>query len=222
MSETTPPPWRPGSRFEAMYREDVAAMNNFQDPSQEWRRLFSELLRHVPPGAGRLRRRSDGPRLSQHDLAHGRSDRPRPDGARHHPVHGQGVGRAPQPGGQHRLLASRRLPGRRVPGYIVVQLIGASLGGALRATRGQRLGQLRLELSGGRLLIDERHADGSRADARPGQRDPRARPRVPRTSGYSERSASVATSFWPASGVARFRGPVDEPRSHVRTRPDRR
>ena len=38
-------PWRPSARLEAMWQRDVIGpMDDFQDPSQEWRRLFSELL----------------------------------------------------------------------------------------------------------------------------------------------------------------------------------
>ena len=38
-------PWRPSARLEAMWQRDVVGpMDDFQDPSQEWRRLFSELL----------------------------------------------------------------------------------------------------------------------------------------------------------------------------------
>ncbi len=40
MSDTQ---WHPGSRLEALYDQEVQSMQNFQDPSQEWRRLFSEL-----------------------------------------------------------------------------------------------------------------------------------------------------------------------------------
>ena len=38
-------PWRPSARLEAMWQRDVLGpLDDFQDPSQEWRRLFSELL----------------------------------------------------------------------------------------------------------------------------------------------------------------------------------
>jgi aquaporin Z len=38
-------PWRPSARLEAMWQRDVVGpLDDFQDPSQEWRRLFSELL----------------------------------------------------------------------------------------------------------------------------------------------------------------------------------
>jgi aquaporin Z len=38
-------PWRPSARLEAMWQRDVIKpLDDFQDPSQEWRRLFSELL----------------------------------------------------------------------------------------------------------------------------------------------------------------------------------
>jgi len=38
-------PWRPSARLEAMWQRDVIGpLDDFQDPSQEWRRLFSELF----------------------------------------------------------------------------------------------------------------------------------------------------------------------------------
>jgi aquaporin Z len=38
-------PWRPSARLESMWQRDVIQpLDDFQDPSQEWRRLFSELL----------------------------------------------------------------------------------------------------------------------------------------------------------------------------------
>ena len=66
--------------------------------------------RHVLPGAGRRRRRDDGPGVPGHHQPHGRGRRPGADGAGDHPVHGQGVRCPPQPRGEHRVRAARRLP----------------------------------------------------------------------------------------------------------------
>jgi aquaporin Z len=45
MQQGAPAPWRPSARLEAMWqREVIGPLDDFQDPSQEWRRLFSELL----------------------------------------------------------------------------------------------------------------------------------------------------------------------------------
>ena len=45
MQQGAAEPWRPSARLEAMWqREVIGPLDDFQDPSQEWRRLFSELL----------------------------------------------------------------------------------------------------------------------------------------------------------------------------------
>jgi aquaporin Z len=45
MQQSAGAPWRPSARLEAMWQRDVIGpLDDFQDPSQEWRRLFSELL----------------------------------------------------------------------------------------------------------------------------------------------------------------------------------
>ena len=45
MQQGAAAPWRPSARLEAMWqREVIGPLDDFQDPSQEWRRLFSELL----------------------------------------------------------------------------------------------------------------------------------------------------------------------------------
>jgi len=44
MQQEAAAPWRPSARLEAMWQRDVIGpLDDFQDPSQEWRRLFSEL-----------------------------------------------------------------------------------------------------------------------------------------------------------------------------------
>ena len=45
MQQEAAAPWRPSARLEAMWQRDVIGpLDDFQDPSQEWRRLFSELF----------------------------------------------------------------------------------------------------------------------------------------------------------------------------------
>ena len=45
MSDPSDQPWRPSAVLETMWQRDVVGpMQDFQDPSQEWRRLFSEVL----------------------------------------------------------------------------------------------------------------------------------------------------------------------------------
>ena len=109
----------------------IRPIEDFQDPSQEWRRLFSELLGTfllvlVAAGGGMM-----GAGLPEHDQPYRSGHRAGADGDGDHHVHGQGVGRAPEPGRQHRVRAAPGLPWRRVPGYIIVQLIGATLAALL-------------------------------------------------------------------------------------------
>ncbi len=128
MSETTPPPWRPGSRFEAMYREDVAAMNNFQDPSQEWRRLFSEcfgtfllvlvacgggVMGHAFPNTISRTAAVTAPGLMVLGIIL---------------FMGKVSGAHLNPAVSIAFWLRGDFPAKRVPGYIVLQLIGASLG----------------------------------------------------------------------------------------------
>ena len=64
-------PWRPSARLEAMWQRDVIGpMEDFQDPSQEWRRLFSELLGTFFLVLVAARRRDDGPGVPEHDQPH--------------------------------------------------------------------------------------------------------------------------------------------------------
>ena len=96
------------SHMEALFDRDVMApIQDFQDPSQEWRRLFSELLGTfflvlVACGGGVM-----GQAFPNTISRTAAVTAPGLDGAGRDPVHGQGVGRASQPGGQRRLLAAR-------------------------------------------------------------------------------------------------------------------
>ena len=104
-----------------------SCLKDFTNPSQEWRRLFSELLGTfflvlVAAGGGII-----GQAFPQHDQPHHRGD-------------GAGVmvmaiilfmGRVSGahliPGVSVAFALRGDFPWRRVPGYIVVQLVGATL-----------------------------------------------------------------------------------------------
>ena len=165
-------PWRPSARLEAMWQRDVIGpLDDFQDPSQEWRRLFSELLGTfflvlVACGGGVMGEAFPNtisrtaavtaPGL----MVHG-----------DHPVHGQGVRRPSQSRGEHRVLASRRLPLAARARLHHRPADRCRARGMVRAERDQRLGRLRLQLPGIRVHIHGRVPDGGGADAGPGQRD---------------------------------------------------
>ncbi len=74
------------------------------------------VLRHLPPRARRRRWRDDEPGVPRHHQPPGRGRRARPDGDGDHPLHGPGLGRAPQPGREHRVRAPQRLPVAAGPG----------------------------------------------------------------------------------------------------------
>ena len=130
----------------------IHPIEDFQDPKQEWRRLFSELLGTfflvlVAAGGGMMGQAfpntisrtaavtAPGLMVMAIILFMGKVS-----GAHLNPA----VSLA--------FAARGDFPWRRVPGYIVVQLVGATLA-ALFLQRGhQRLGHVRLELSGRRLL----------------------------------------------------------------------
>jgi aquaporin Z len=128
MSTQAEQPWRPGSRVEALWdREVIAPMEDFQNPSQEWRRLFSELfgtfllvlvacgggvMGHAFPDTISRTAAVTAPGLMVLGIILFMG---RVSGAHLNPVVS--------------IAFSLRgdFPWRRVPGYIVVQLIGAAL-----------------------------------------------------------------------------------------------
>ena len=132
-------------------RDITGPMADFQDPSQEWRRLFSEfygtfLLVLVAAGGGMMSQAF--PNTITRTAAVVRAG---VDGDGDHLVHGQGVGGAPEPGGQPRLLAARRLSVAASAG-LHRRAAGRRDGGSAVPARGdRRVGEIRLELSGGGL-----------------------------------------------------------------------
>ena len=118
----------PRERFVEWFEADlVHPIEDFKNPKQEWRRLFSEALGHVLPGAGRGGRRDDGPGVPGHDL---------PDGGRTAPglmvmaiilFMGKVSGAHLNPAVSLAFAARGDFPWVRVPGYIAVQLVGATL-----------------------------------------------------------------------------------------------
>ena len=178
-------------------------------------------VRDVPAGTRRVWRRRDGTRVSRHDQPHRGSDGARADGAGSHPLHGQGVGSASQPRGQHRVLATRRLP---VEARAGIHRRAADRRGArrlVRTERDQRLGGLRLQLPGSGLLGTRRVPDGSRAHARTGQRDPRNRVRCAEPGRLRRARGRRLHHPRRTVGESDLRR-LDEPGAHVRARPRRR
>jgi hypothetical protein len=138
------------------------------------------VARDVLPGPGRGGRR-DGQRPLRRPGGplHRAGGRPGPDGGRRHLVHGRGLRRPPEPGGQRRVRAARRLPletsarlhRRPVPRG------GAGHAGAVGHAR--QAGQRRPDASRPRHPRRHRAGVGGGADHRAYQRDPRHRVRRP-------------------------------------------
>ena len=177
--------------------------------------------RDVLPGAGGVWRRRDGRGVPQHDQPHRGRLRAWVDGDGNHPVHGQGVRCPPQSGGERGVLAARRLPVAARPRLHRRPAGRCRACGVVRAERDQRLGRLRLQLSGIRVHLHGRVPDGGGADAGPGQRDPGdglggAEPgRV--------RRARCRRVHHPGRAVGQpHLGCVDEPCQNVRAGPGRR
>ena len=164
-------------------------------------------------GPGGSRRRNDGPRLSWSDQPSGGRSGTGSHRYGHHLVHGQSV-RCPPQSRRHIAFALRKdFPWQRVPGYILVQLIGATLAALFL-----------------HAVINVSAMYGSNYPAH-GYSDMAAfwmeliltmglvsvfwaRRRGRKTSASSVPSASVVTSPWPVCGAAPSRD-IDEPCSHV-------
>ena len=178
---------------------------DFDDPRLEWRRLFSELLGTfalvlVAAGGGLLHAKGQislaaavvAPGLMVMAIIL---------------FMGAVSGAHLNPAVSLAFALRGDFPWKRVPGYIIIQLIGATLACLFlrcgvrerRASRGDAAGPGLRGLAGA--------ADGDRAHRAAGQRDPRAPRRRRRTSARSPRSASAATSRWPACGRRRSAAP---------------
>ena len=146
----------PIERYEQGVIDRIA---DFKDPRQEWRRLFSELLGTfflvlVAAGGGMMGQAFPdtisrtaavvAPGLMVMGIIL---------------FMGKVSGAHLNPAVSIAFALRRDFPWRRVPGYIVVQLIGATLA-ALPARGHRRVGDLRLELPGWRLLRRCRVLDG--------------------------------------------------------------
>jgi len=128
MQQGAAAPWRPSARLEAMWQRDVIGpLDDFQDPSQEWRRLFSELLGTfflvlVACGGGVM-----GEAFPN---TISRSAAVTAPGLMVMGIilfMGKVSGAHLNPAVSVAFSLRGDFPWRRVPGYIVVQLIGASL-----------------------------------------------------------------------------------------------
>ena len=183
----------------------IHPIEDFHDPCQEWRRLFSELLGTfflvlVAAGGGMM-----GEAFPDTISVPRRSPR-RADGDGDHLVHGQGVRRPPEPGRELAFAARGDFPWRRVPGYIVVQLAGATLACLFL----QRSSTCRRR--SGRTTRRRATHDGTRSGWRSSSPSGLVSVILGTASGAQNigivgRRRSAATSRWPACGGARSLAP---------------
>lgn len=128
MQQEAAAPWRPSARLEAMWQRDVIGpLDDFQDPSQEWRRLFSELfgtffLVLVACGGGVM-----GEAFPNTISRTAAVTAPGLMVLGIILFMGKVSGAHLNPAVSVAFALRGDFPWRRVPGYIVVQLIGASL-----------------------------------------------------------------------------------------------
>ena len=140
-------------RLEEWFEESIIhPIEDFQDPKQEWRRLFSELLGTfflvlVAAGGGMMGQAFPN--------TISRSAAVVAPGLMVMAIilfMGKVSGAHLNPAVSLAFAARGDFPWRRVPGYIVVQLGRRDAGGAVPPARRQRVGDVRLELPGRRLL----------------------------------------------------------------------
>ena len=175
------------------------------------------VLRDVLPRARRRRRRHDGPGLPEHDLPHRGGDRAGADGHGDHHVHGEGVGRPSEPRGEPGVRGPRRLPVAPGAGLHRRAAARCDPGCAGPAADRRRVGHLRLELPGRRVLVGVRVLDGAAPHVGAGERHPRhgvgrAEPRDHRRLRRRRLHRAGRAVGQPDLGN------LDEPGSHVRTR----
>ena len=201
--------------------EVVQPMADFADPKLWWRRHVLGAPRHVLPGPRRGRWRDDGSSVPGDDQPDRGGRRPWPDGDGDHPVHGEGLRRAPQPRRQYRVRPPQGLP--VAPGTRVHRRAarGRSLGRVVPAVGDPRVRDVRIELPRVRLLVDGRVPDGGRPDARSRQRHPGHRIGGPEPRRARRARRRCVHRSRRSVGEPDLRR-VDEPRAHVRAEPGRR
>ena len=208
-------------RFERWFEvEVVQPIADFQDPKQEWRRLFSELLGTfflvlVAAGGGMMSQAfpntisrgaavtAPGLMVMAIILFMGKVS-----GAHLNPAVS--------------LAFSLRgdFPWRRVPGYIVAQLAGASLAAWFLQARCRRVRDVRFQLPRRWVLLLRRIPDGGGPHLGSGERHPRDG--IGRAEPRRDRRTGRGLLHHPGGFVGQpdlWR--VDEPRTHVRPRPGR-
>ena len=133
----------------------VRPMEDFNDPKQEWRRLFSELLGTfflvlVAAGGGMMGQAFPG--------TIGRSAAVSAPGLMVMAIilfMGKVSGAHLNPAVSLAFAARGDFPWRRVPGYIVTQLAGSDAGGPVPPRRHRRVGQIWIELPGEHAIRPE-------------------------------------------------------------------
>ena len=168
----TPSPVGPLAPLARYEQNVVDRITDFNDPHQGWRRLFSELLGTfflVLAAAGGGMMSHAFPGVISHTAA---VTAPALTVMAVILFMGKVSGAHLNPAVSIAFALRRDFPWRRVPGYIVVQLIGATLAALVLHADHQRLGQLRVQLPRQRLLRRGRLLDGAHLDHGPGQRDP--------------------------------------------------
>ena len=174
-------------------------------------------LGHVLPGSRRRRRRDDGSSVPGDDQPDRGGRRPWPDGDGHHPVHGEGLRRAPQPRRQYRVRPPQGLPVAPSTRVRRRAARGRGLGGVVPAVGDPRVRDVRIELPRVRLLVDGRVPDGGRPDARSRQRHPGHRLRGPEPRRVRRTRGRRVHRARGSVGESDLRC-VDEPGAHVRPR----
>ena len=201
-------------------RDITGPMADFQDPNQEWRRLFSEfygtfLLVLVAAGGGMMSQAFPN--------TISRSAAVVAPGLMVMGIilfMGKVSGAHLNPAVSVAFALRGDFPWRRVPGYIVVQLAGATLAALFLQLGDRRVGEVRLELSRPGLRGLAGATDGGGPHAWASERDPgdglgRAEHRHLR----SARRRQLHRPRW-SVGQPDLRD-IDESRPHVRTRPRR-
>ena len=209
------------ARFERWFEvEVVQPIADFQDPKQEWRRLFSELLGTfflvlVAAGGGMMSQAFPN--------TISRSAAVAAPGLMVMAIilfMGKVSGAHLNPAVSLAFSLRGDFPWRRVPGYIVAQLAGATLAAWFLRSRCRRVRDVRFQLSRRWVLLLRRIPDGSGPHLGFGERHPRDG--IGRAEPRRDRRAGRGRLHHPGGLVGQpDLGSVDEPRTHVRPRPGR-